>query len=105
MQQKAEKKFFDFEIIAFELVALDTRFYWENTCDRVSVCQQIVLRFQILLKESLWSWFPFRAIKKCDKNSANRFKSSFGHFKMLTVHKCSDTGLFRHLSNRAFCTL
>ena len=27
MQQKAEKKFFDFEIIAFELVALDTRFY------------------------------------------------------------------------------
>ena len=30
MQQKAEKKFFDFEIIAFELVALDTRFYWEK---------------------------------------------------------------------------
>ena len=30
MQQKGEKKFFDFEIIAFELVALDTRFYWER---------------------------------------------------------------------------
>ena len=26
MQQKVEKIFFDFEIIAFELVALDTRF-------------------------------------------------------------------------------
>ena len=24
---------------------------------------------------------------------------------MLTVHKCSDTGLFRHLSNFAFCSL
>ena len=30
MQKKIEKIFFDFEIIAFELVALNTRFYWEN---------------------------------------------------------------------------
>ena len=27
MQQKTQKIFFDFEIIAFELVALDTSFY------------------------------------------------------------------------------
>ena len=30
MQQKIEQIFFDFEIIAFELVALDSRFYWER---------------------------------------------------------------------------
>ena len=30
MQTEIHKFFFDFEIIAFELVALDTRFYWEN---------------------------------------------------------------------------
>ena len=30
MQKKIEKIFFDFEIIASELVALDTRFYWER---------------------------------------------------------------------------
>ena len=30
MEQKLQKIFFDFEIIAFELVALDTRFYWEG---------------------------------------------------------------------------
>ena len=30
MQQKAEKTFLDFEINAFELVALDTRFFWER---------------------------------------------------------------------------
>ena len=24
---------------------------------------------------------------------------------MLAVHKCSDTGIFRHLSNPAFCSL
>ena len=30
MQKKIHKIFFDFEIIAFELDALDTRFYWET---------------------------------------------------------------------------
>ena len=30
MQKKIEKFFFDFKIIAFELVALNTRFYWET---------------------------------------------------------------------------
>ena len=30
MQTKIEKIFFDFEIIAFELVPLDTRLYWER---------------------------------------------------------------------------
>ena len=30
MQKKIQKIFFDFEIIAFELVPLDTRFYWER---------------------------------------------------------------------------
>ena len=30
MQQKIQKIFFDFEINAFELVALNTRFYWER---------------------------------------------------------------------------
>ena len=30
MQKKIENVFFDFEIIAFELVALHTRFYWER---------------------------------------------------------------------------
>ena len=30
MQKKIEQILFDFEIIAFELVALNTRFYWET---------------------------------------------------------------------------
>ena len=30
MEKNIEKWFFGFEIIAFELVALNTRFYWEN---------------------------------------------------------------------------
>ena len=38
MGKKIEKIFFDFEGIAFELAPLDTRFYWENTGDWVSIC-------------------------------------------------------------------
>ena len=30
MQKEFEKIFFGFEMIVFELVALNTRFYWEN---------------------------------------------------------------------------
>ena len=30
MQKKIEKIFFDFEVIAFELVPLEARFYWER---------------------------------------------------------------------------
>ena len=39
MQKQIEKIFFDFEIIAFELVQLDTRFYWERIL--VIGCQYI----------------------------------------------------------------
>ena len=39
MQKQIEKIFFDFEIIAFELVQLDTRFYWETIL--VIGCQYI----------------------------------------------------------------
>ena len=37
MQKKTQKIFFDFEIIAFELVGLNIRFYWERIF--VIVCQ------------------------------------------------------------------
>ena len=30
MKQKIEKTFYDLEIIAFEVLALNTRFYWER---------------------------------------------------------------------------
>ena len=39
MQKNNEKRFFDKEIIAFELVALNTRFYWERIL--VIACQYV----------------------------------------------------------------
>ena len=43
MQKKTQKIFFDFEIIAFELDALDTRFYWERI---------LIIRCKYVNKES-----------------------------------------------------
>ena len=48
MQQKTGKIFFDFYIIAFELVAFDTRFYWERI---------VVIGFQHLNKQSQDFWY------------------------------------------------
>ena len=39
MQKKIQKILFDFEMIAFELVVLNTRFYWERIF--VIVCQYV----------------------------------------------------------------
>ena len=39
MQKKVENIFFDIEIIAFELFALNTRFYWDRTL--VVGCQYV----------------------------------------------------------------
>ena len=39
MQKKIQQIFFDLEIIAFELVSLNTRFYWERIL--VIGCQNV----------------------------------------------------------------
>ena len=39
MQEKIQTIFFDFEIIAFELVVLNTRFYWQTT--HFNTCQYV----------------------------------------------------------------
>ena len=46
-QQKTEKKFLVSEKITFESVALNSPYYEENTCHRLLMCEQTVLRFLI----------------------------------------------------------
>ena len=106
MQKKIGKQFFDFKLFPFELVALNTRFYWERI---------LVIGCHYVKKESQDFKYYCDRIFRADffsewsKNMTKilpcKFKQNFGAFNMLTVHKCSDTGLFRHLSNRAFCNL
>ena len=48
MQKKIWKIFFDFEIIAFQLVALDTHFYWERV---------LVIECEYVNKKSQDFWY------------------------------------------------
>ena len=106
MQKKIQKIFFGFEIIASEFVALNTRFYWERI---FAIGWQYVNKqsqdFRCYWKRIFGADFFSEWSKNMTKILPCRFKQSFGHFNMLTVHKCSDMGLFRHLSNHAFCSL
>ena len=52
MQWKIPKKFFLFEIMAFEIVAGNSAYCDGNTRHRQSMCQQTVLIFQIWLKQT-----------------------------------------------------
>ena len=73
MKKKFQKIFFDFKIIAFELVALNTHFYWERIL--FISCQYV--NKQSLLKMNFLSWFFFRVIKKYDKDPAVQIQKAF----------------------------
>ena len=47
----------------------------------------------------------FRVTKNMTKILLWKFKQSLGSFNTLTVHKCSDIGLFRQLSRPPSCSL
>ena len=106
MQKKIQEILLEFEIIAFELVALDTCFYWERIlvigCQYVNKQSQDFSYYQdrISRADILSNWS-----KNMTKILPWRFKRSFGSFNMVTVHKCSDTRPFRHLSNPGICNL
>ena len=88
MQKKISQIFFGCEIIAFELVALDTRFYWENIlvigCQYLNKQSQDFRHFQKIFfgADFLSEWS-----KNITKRMPWRFKQCFGPFGMLTLHK------------------
>ena len=47
MMKKIQKIFFDSEIIAFELVALNTHFYWQTTI--LIGCQYVHTQAQVFI--------------------------------------------------------
>ena len=105
-QRKIEQKFLELEIISFEKVVLNIRFYWKRIlfiwCQYVNK-QSHAFRYcwkRIFQANSVSEWSRnMTKIRPCS------LKQCFGPFKMLTVHKCSDTRLFRVLINPAFCSL
>ena len=69
MKKKSQEKFFVFEIIAFEYVALNCLYQEENTCHRHSVCWETVLRFCVSLTETFCKTTPFAVINKSGKRA------------------------------------
>ena len=95
MQKKIENFFFGFEIIAFELVALNTRFYWQNI---LVIGRQYANKdsedFKHFEKRVFGDDFLSEWSKNITKILLCGFKQCVLPFNMLTVHKCSDTMAF-----------
>ena len=95
MQKGSEKNFFDFEIIAFEFVSFNTRFYWENILViRCHYGKKESQDFRYFWKKGFRTDFLLEWSKNIMKILPREFQQFFGPFKMLTVHKCSHTMAF-----------
>ena len=78
MQKKIEKMFCNFEIIAIELVALNTLFYWERILFiRGQYVEKQSQEFQTLLKSNFSSSFSLRLIKNNNKSTAVEIQAVF----------------------------
>ena len=77
MKKKKEKKFFVFEIIPSELLALHYLYYADNPCHRQSMRSKTVLRFGISLKETFSNAITFTVINKYGKGPAVHIATVF----------------------------
>ena len=103
---KSSKNTFRFLDNSISIVAVNTRFYWERIlfigCQCLNKQSQDFRYYKDRIFQahflSVWS-INLTKILPC------RFRQCLGAFNMLTVETFSDTGLFRPLSNPAFCSL
>ena len=75
MKRKIKKIFFDFEIIAFELVSLNTRFYRETYISLGVKLLTNSLKISDTTKTEFWELFWM--IKKYDKDTALQIWTMF----------------------------
>ena len=71
MQKKIPKMFLDFQITAFEMVALNTHFYKEREyfSSGVNMVRNRV-KISDTTKNNFFELILFRVTKECDKNTA-----------------------------------
>ena len=67
MKQKIEKKFFVFQIIAFELGVTNSHNLEQDTWRRQSMCEQTPLRFHLTLGETFSKSTSLRMMKNMIK--------------------------------------
>ena len=78
MEYKIQKKSSVFEIKALEVVAENSAYYGRNTCHRQSMCEQIVLRFMIGVKQSFSNSIYLKFLVKKDNSGALLLSAVFG---------------------------
>ena len=105
MEQKIEKKSFVFKIIAFELGITNSRNIEQATCPRQSMCQEISLRFDLIVLENFSRSLSLRMIKNTIKLLRWRFCKYLEHFHRLTVKAFFEMTFFRECSNQDFYSL
>ena len=80
MEQKIEKNFFVFQILAFELGGANSRHIENYTCHEHSICQKTPLTFNLTLGETFSKRTSSRMIKKHDTRALIEFSQVFGTF-------------------------
>ena len=78
IQQKIQKKSFDFEIIAFEIVAENSGYCCRNTCHRQLMREKTVLRFHIRLMVTFSNSIYIELMRKEGNSSAVLISAVFG---------------------------
>ena len=100
MEQKIDKMFFIFQIVAFELRVVNFHNLEQNTCHQQSMCEHLPLIFHLKLGETFSKSTSMRMMEKHDISWI--FRKYLGCFQMLTVKACPEMVLFRECSNEAF---
>ena len=72
MKKENQKKFFVFEIITSEFVALNCLYQEQNTCHRDSVCEETVFTFCISPTETFCQTSDFPVINKSGKGGVSQ---------------------------------
>ena len=104
MQKKTDTMFCILEKISFQLILSKTQFYRERIL--VIGSQHVIKQVQDLryyYERIFQTEVIAKGLKYMTKLLSCRFGQCFGPFNMLTVNKCCDTELFRHLINDTFC--
>ena len=78
MEQKIQKKFFVFQIIAFELGVANSHNLEQDTCHRQSICKQKHPRFHLTLAETYSKLTSLRMIKELDQSALMEISQAVG---------------------------
>ena len=94
--------FLVFKIILFQLVAINSPYYYQNTRSCQSMRYQAVLKSQIGLKITSSNWRWPKMIRKLDKSTFQQISAVLGSSYYLHCQRVLRTRPFMHLNKPVF---